>query len=332
MYIIKYNPMYNVYNQTKQSNEVIKQSNQAKQTGKAVRYEGNQAMNYVKRKAYAKINLGLDVLRRRKDGYHEVKMIMQTVDIWDQLVFTEKREAGIELSVDGADLPVGEDNMIYKAAKLVLKEAGIDAGVAISLKKNIPIAAGMAGGSTDAAAVFHGLNELFSLSMGMEDMMRLGVKIGADVPYCIMGGTALSEGIGEILTPLPAPPECILVIAKPDISVSTRFVYENLHADTLAEHPDIDGMVEAIRQGSLDGITARMGNVLETVTIGAYPVIDKLKCLMKTEGALGALMSGSGPTVFGIFTDRSSAGRAAEQIRLQQLAKQVFVTGFYGAG
>lgn len=298
--------MYNVYNQT----------------------EGNNAMNYVERKAYAKINLGLDVIRRREDGYHEVKMIMQTVDIWDRLTFTRKSEAGIELSVGGVDLPVGEDNLIYKAARLVLAQAGIDGGVAISLQKNIPIAAGMAGGSTDAAAVFHGLNELFSLSMSMEDMMKLGVKIGADVPYCIMGGTALSEGIGEILTPLPAPPECILVIAKPDINVSTKFVYENLHADRLTKHPDIDGMAEAIRQGSLDGITKRMGNVLETVTVGEYPIIDKIKGLMRAKGAVNALMSGSGPTVFGIFTDRSLALMAAEQIRIKELAKQIFVTGF----
>jgi len=298
--------MYNVYNQT----------------------EGNNAMNYVERKAYAKINLGLDVIRRREDGYHEVKMIMQTVDIWDRLTFTRKSEAGIELSVGGVDLPVGEDNLIYKAARLVLAQAGIDAGVAISLQKNIPIAAGMAGGSTDAAAVFHGLNELFSLSMSMEDMMKLGVKIGADVPYCIMGGTALSQGIGEILTPLPAPPECILVIAKPDINVSTKFVYENLHADRLTKHPDIDGMAEAIRQGSLDGITKRMGNVLETVTVGEYPIIDKIKGLMRAEGAVNALMSGSGPTVFGIFTDRGLALMAAEQIRIKELAKQIFVTGF----
>lgn len=285
--------------------------------------------NHVERKAYAKINLGLDVLRRRQDGYHEVKMIMQTVDIWDRLTFTEKREPGIELLVGGVDLPVGEDNLIYKAVKLILTETGTDAGVIISLQKNIPIAAGMAGGSTDAAAVFHGLNELFSLSMSMEDMMRLGVKIGADVPYCIMGGTALSEGIGEILTPLPAPPECILVIAKPDINVSTKFVYENLHADRLTEHPDIDGMVEAIRQGSLGGITERMGNVLETVTIGEYPIIDKMKGVMKAEGAANALMSGSGPTVFGIFTNQDCARRAAEQIRVKELAKQIFVTGFY---
>lgn len=159
--------------------------------------------------------------------------------------------------------------------------------------------------------------------------MRLGVKIGADVPYCIMGGTALSEGIGEILTPLPAPPECILVIAKPDINVSTKFVYENLHADRLTEHPDIDGMVEAIRQGSLGGITERMGNVLETVTIGEYPIIDKMKGVMKAEGAANALMSGSGPTVFGIFTNQDCARRAAEQIRVKELAKQIFVTGFY---
>lgn len=291
-----------------------------------------KTMNFVERKAYAKINLGLDVLRRREDGYHEVKMIMQTVDIWDRLTFCEGSEPGIELSVNDAALPAGKDNLIYRAAELLIKEENIRQGVKITLEKNIPVAAGMAGGSTDAAAVFHGLNELFDLSMSLEDMKKLGVKIGADVPYCIMGGTALSEGIGEILTPLGTPPSCILVVAKPDIDVSTKFVYENLHADKLKRHPDIDGMTKAIKDGDLSGIAKRMENVLETVTIRKYPVIDQIKEQMKTEGAVNALMSGSGPTVFGIFTERKAAQSAADKIRRQGLAKQVFVTGFYNAG
>lgn len=291
-----------------------------------------KTMNFVERKAYAKINLGLDVLRRREDGYHEVKMIMQTIDIWDRLTFCEGSEPGIELSVNDAALPAGKDNLIYRAAELLIKEKNIRQGVKITLEKNIPVAAGMAGGSTDAAAVFHGLNELFDLSMSLEDMKKLGVKIGADVPYCIMGGTALSEGIGEILTLLPAPPSCILVVAKPDIDVSTKFVYENLHADKLKRHPDIDGMAEAIKNGDLSGIAKRMENVLETVTIREYPVIDQIKEQMKTEGAANALMSGSGPTVFGIFAERKAAQSAADKIRRQGLAKQVFVTGFYNAG
>lgn len=280
----------------------------------------------MERKAYAKINLGLDVLRRRADGYHEVKMVMQTVDLWDRLTFAKKNQPGIELSVGDAALPDGKDNLICRAAELVMKEKKIEQGVKITLDKNIPIAAGMAGGSTDAAAVFHGLNELFGLSMDMEEMKRLGVKIGADVPYCIMGGTALSEGIGEILTSLPAPPQCVLVVAKPDINVSTRFVYENLHVDRLADHPDIDGMVQAIKEKSLEGIVSRLGNVLETVTTREYPVIEEIKNKMKENGAAGALMSGSGPTVFGIFTEQDPAQAAAGLIRKSGLADQVFVT------
>lgn len=286
-------------------------------------------MDCITRMAYAKINLGLDVLRRREDGYHEVKMIMQTVDIRDVLTFKKSEKKGITLTVSREELPASKDNLVYRAAKLVMEQYDIKEGVEISLEKKIPIAAGMAGGSTDAAAVFHGLNELFSLGMTTEEMQKLGVRIGADVPYCIIGGTALSEGIGEILSPLPAPPQCILLVAKPEIDVSTKFVYENLHANELQVHPDIDGMIEAIRKKDLSGITERMGNVLETVTVKAYPVIEELKELMKSCGAKNALMSGSGPTVFGIFTERSEAEKAKEQIRERKLAKEVFVTGFW---
>lgn len=290
-----------------------------------------KTMDFVERRAYAKINLGLDVIRRREDGYHEVKMIMQTVNIWDRLTFCASSEPGIELAVGGAALPSGKDNLIYRAAELLIKEKNIRQGVKITLEKNIPVAAGMAGGSTDAAAVFHGLNELFSLSMSIEELKKLGVRIGADVPYCIMGGTALSEGIGEILTPLPAPPPCVLLVAKPDIDVSTKFVYEHLHADKLEVHPDIDGMIIAIKNGDLSGITERMENVLETVTIREYPVIDQIKKQMKAKGAANALMSGSGPTVFGIFTEKEAAQSAADEIYGRGLARQVFVTGFYNA-
>lgn len=286
-------------------------------------------MEQIVRKAYAKINLGLDVLRRREDGYHEVKMIMQTIGLCDTLTFRKKAEPGIVLKIDRAGLDAGKDNLIYRAAEKLFAEAGISPGVEILLEKRIPIAAGMAGGSTDAAAALLGLNDLFELGYSLEQLQALGVKLGADIPYCLMGGTALSEGIGEILTKLPAPPPCVLVVAKPDIDVSTRFVYENLHADALMYHPDIDGMKSAIRSGSLKGITERMGNVLETVTAQEYPVIDGIKELMKTAGAENALMSGSGPTVFGIFTEEEDAVRAAEQIRERGLAGQVFVTEFH---
>ena len=207
-------------------------------------------MNTIIKKAYAKINLGLDVLRRRDDGYHEVKMVMQTIDLYDVLTFRKRKEKGIIVTTDKRELPGDENNLVYKAAKLLLETYPInddssEQGVEITLQKNIPMAAGMAGGSTDAAAVFRGINELFTLGLSVEDMCRIGVKIGADVPYCIKGGTALSEGIGEVLTTLPDIPDCFLLIAKPDIDVSTKFVYENLHANSLTDHPDIDGMTEA---------------------------------------------------------------------------------------
>ena len=281
----------------------------------------------ITRKAYAKINLGLDVVRRLPNGYHEVRMIMQNVGIYDVLTF-EKAEAGITLQVDHQELPADGSNLIWKAAKLLLDTAGIQGGVRITLEKHIPIAAGMAGGSTDAAAAFLGINELYEIGYDIEQLKALGVKIGADVPYCIQGGTALAEGIGEILSELPAPPACYLVIAKPDINVSTKFVYENLRANELTYHPDIDGMIKALEMGDLKGITDRLGNVLETVTVPAYPIIEEIKTVMRREDAEEALMSGSGPTVFGIFTEKEKAEAAAQRVRDAELAKQVFVTTF----
>ncbi len=280
-------------------------------------------------RAYAKINIGLDVLRRRADGYHEVKMIMQTVDIYDELVLERRKQPGIELRMDNSELPSGGDNLICRAADLLFREKEITGGVNISLTKRIPIAAGMAGGSADAAAALRGVNELFDLGYSLKELQALGVGLGADIPYCLAGGTMLSEGIGEILTPLPAPPAAHLVIAKPDINVSTAFVYGNLHADRLAWHPDIDGMIAALQKGDLDGITGRLGNVLETVTVKAHPVIEQIKELLRKQGAENALMSGSGPTVFGIFKEKETAARAAEAVERGRLAKQIFVTTFY---
>jgi 4-diphosphocytidyl-2-C-methyl-D-erythritol kinase len=280
-------------------------------------------------RAYAKINIGLDVLRRRADGYHEVKMIMQTVDIYDELVLERRKEPGIELRMDNSELPSGGDNLICRAADLLFREKKITEGVNISLTKRIPIAAGMAGGSADAAAALRGVNELFDLGYSLKELQALGVGLGADIPYCLAGGTMLSEGIGEILTPLPAPPAAHLVIAKPDINVSTAFVYGNLHADRLAWHPDIDGMIVALQKGDLDGITDRLGNVLETVTVKAHPVIEQIRELLRKQGAENALMSGSGPTVFGIFKEKETAARAAEAVERGRLAKQIFVTTFY---
>lgn len=285
-------------------------------------------------KAYGKINLGLDVLRRRDDGYHEVRMIMQTVGIYDRIDLIYKETPGITVETNLYYLPDNENNLVYKAAKLLMDEFHVQKGVHIRLRKYIPVAAGMAGGSSDAAAVLFGVNKMFSLGLTTEQLMDRGVKIGADVPYCVMRGTALSEGIGEILTPLPVPPQCQVLIAKPGISVSTKFVYENLHANELRpeQHPDIDGMMEAIKQKDLYGIADRFGNVLENVTIPAYPVIQEIKDLMLEQGAIGALMSGSGPTVFGLFTNPKVAAKAHEEMRFgagAELAKQVYLTNFY---
>lgn len=286
-------------------------------------------MDHITRKAYAKINIGLDVLRRRADGYHEVRMIMQTIDLCDDLCIERTAQPGIRLRTDSTELPVDGNNLICKAADLLFREKGIREGVQITLTKRIPVAAGMAGGSADAAAAMRGLNELFEMGYSISELQRLGVKLGADIPYCLTGGTMLSEGIGEILSPLPAPPECFLVVAKPDINVSTAFVYGNLHVETLTYHPDIDGIITALREHDLRGITDRLGNVLETVTVREYPVIEELKELMRREGAENALMSGSGPTVFGIYRRRETAQEAAGAVAGSGLAAQIHVTTFH---
>ena len=276
--------------------------------------------------AYGKVNLGLDVLRRRPDGYHEVKMIMQTVKLHDTLTFETVDEDVIVLSTNADELPVNEDNLVYKACRMLKQEYQITRGIRVFLQKELPVAAGMAGGSADAAAALIGMNKIFDLQIPKHKLMEYGVKLGADVPYCIMKGTALSEGIGEKLTALAPMPDCYILLAKPPIAVSTKMVYENLHANELEKHPDIDGMMIALEEQSLQGITERMENVLETVR---YPVIAEIKACMKECGAMNSLMSGSGPTVFGIFTEKEKAEKAADAIRSRKLAKQVFVTQPY---
>ena len=287
----------------------------------------NRDANTLTRKAYAKINLGLDVVGRLENGYHQVRMIMQAVGLYDVLTF-RAAESGILITTDSGELPTGEDNLIHKAARLLMETYGVEAGVEIHLEKHIPIAAGMAGGSTDAAATLQGLNDLFALRLSQEQLRQLGVRIGADVPYCIMGGTALAEGIGELLTPLPPAPQCTLLIAKPDIQVSTKYVYEHLDAGETWPHPDIDGMRSAIENGDLVGITGRLGNVLETVTIEAYPVIAQIKREMLSCGAMGSLMSGSGPTVFGIYDSEEQARTARDYLKKKGLTKELYVTEF----
>ncbi len=281
--------------------------------------------------AMAKVNLGLDVIRRLENGYHQVKMIMQTIDLYDELTF-EKAETGIQLHIDGADLPADESNLVWRTAGMIMEEYDIRGGVRIVLRKRIPMAAGLAGGSTDAAAVFHGMNRLFSLGMEKEQMQRLGVLIGADVPFCLVGGTMLSEGIGEKLTPVPGRARAFLVIAKPDISVSTKYVYENLHVETITHHPDIDSVEAALRAGDMEQMGRCMENILETVTEKKYPVITEIKAQLKSLGAVTALMSGSGPSVFGMFRTKEQAEAACLAMKEQGAAKELFVAGFTDSG
>lgn len=277
-------------------------------------------------KAYAKVNLVLDVLRKREDGYHELRMIMQTVDYCDILEIEKKEEPGIDMTCDVPGLATDESNLVCKAAKKMMDAFPITGGVKIYLSKKIPMAAGMAGGSADAAAVLNGMNELFALNASKESLCELGVTIGADVPFCVMGGTVLCEGIGEVMTKLLPMPSCHMLVIKPDFDVSTGFVYGNLAANSLPYHPDVDGMVSAIEEGDLVKMSGCMGNVLETVTERAYPVIGEIKAFMRGQGALNALMSGSGPSIFGIFTNKEAAESCGELLKTKYPEAQIFVT------
>lgn len=285
-------------------------------------------MDKIQLKALAKINLGLDVQRRREDGYHEVKMIMQTISLGDELELRKERQPGVQVMTNLHYLPTNENNLVYQAAQLLMKEFHIENGISIRLEKRIPVAAGMAGGSSDAAAVLWGMNQMYGLGLSRRDLMERGVRLGADVPYCVLRGTALAEGIGERLKTLPPMPRCYILLAKPGISVSTRFVYENLHANDLQpeQHPDVDAMIGALKEKDLKILVSRMGNVLELVTIPAHPVIEEIKKCMVEAGALGAMMSGSGPAVFGVFEDQAKARKAYHAMRAGRLAKQVYLT------
>lgn len=286
-------------------------------------------MDKLELKALAKINLGLDVLGRRENGYHDVRMVMQTIYLYDDVILEKTKEPGIHLETNLPYLPVDENNIAYKAARILMDEFDIQTGMNIRLRKFIPVSAGMAGGSTNAAAVLFGMNRMFDLQLSEQQLKDRGVKLGADVPYCIMRGTVLAEGIGEILTPLSPMPKCYVLIAKPGISVSTKTVYEKFDALTEVPHPDIDGLIQGLDGGDLRRVAASMGNVLEGVTIGEYPVIEEIKNVMKQEGALNAMMSGSGPTVFGIFADRRTAKKACYVIREKKLARQIYLTNIH---
>lgn len=286
-------------------------------------------MDRIELKALGKINLGLDVLGRRENGYHDVRMVMQTLYLYDHVTLIKKEEPGIEIESNLYFLPKDSNNIAWKAANLLMEEFKIPGGIKIILKKFIPVSAGMAGGSSNAAAVLFGMNKIYNLGLSQKELMDRGVRLGADVPYCIMRGTVLAEGIGEILSPLPPMPKCQILIAKPPVSVSTKAVYEAIDAKEIEEHPDIDGILEGLQNQNLDKIAASMGNVLEKVTIEMHPEIAQIKECMLANGAVGAMMSGSGPTVFGIFRDRESVEKAYEKVREQGVARQVYVAGVH---
>lgn len=275
-------------------------------------------------KAPAKINLTLDIINKRPDGYHEVEMIMQTLELFD--VITIKKEVNQSSSLleatdntvvtsNHSSLLCDKSNLVYKAADLLRNEFHFTEQLFIHIEKNIPIAAGMAGGSTDCASTLLGINQLLDLGLSIEDLQQRGVTLGADVPYCIVQGTALAKGIGEILTPLPNAPDCFCVVVTPTISVSTKWVYENFHLETIQEHPNTISMIQGIRENNNLAVISQLGNVLETVTIPAYPIIDSLKKTLIEQGADNALMSGSGPTVFGLFTSQQDAKHAYQHCK-----------------
>ena len=272
-------------------------------------------MDRVYEKAYGKINLSLDVLGRRANGYHDVSMVMQTVDLYDVITLRKlSYRDGIILTTDVDNIPLDEGNIVYKAIKLVKEEYGIDIGVSADIKKRLPVAAGMGGGSADSAAALRGMNTLFELGLKSERLEELGVRLGADVPFLIKGGIALAEGIGEKLTALPAFPECSLVIVKPNVSVSTKEVYEAFDSLTEVVHPDIKKLTGSLGKEDLRYIVKLLGNVLEDVTIKKHGIIDEIKRSLLENGAVFSMMTGSGPTVFGIFENEEKAVMVGERL------------------
>lgn len=279
-------------------------------------------------KAMAKINLGLDILGKRPDGYHEIRTVMQTIQMYDVLELHQKKAPGIRLTTNLPYIPTDARNLVYQAADLLMKEFHVTDGLEVRLEKSIPVAAGMAGGSSDAAAALVGVNRLFRLGLSKQQLMERAVQIGADVPFCVMRGTALAEGIGEKLTRLPAAPPMYILIGKPGVSVSTKQAYGSLKLEELV-HPDMDGVLEAIRQRDLYQMAPKLGNVFEPGICAIYPVIREIEDLMEKGGALKAMMSGSGPTVFGIFDDPGMLRQTADTLRKSHLAKTVFATEVY---
>lgn len=286
-------------------------------------------MEFIKIDAYAKINLSLDVLHKREDNYHELSMIMQTIDLHDELRI-QKIDEGIKLYVKGADLGENEKNLAYKAARLFLEEYHIKSGVEMELIKNIPMEAGLAGGSSDAAAVLKGLNLLFDTKVSTNELMDLGLRLGADVPYCILGGTYLAQGIGEKLTKLPDMGQLAILLIKPDFGISTKEVYTGLDLCNISpkERPDNELLIKALQAGDMHTLAANMKNVLETGIGGKREKIEAIKRRLVDGGAIGAMMSGSGSAVFGLFDDIQSLQDTYDAIVMDKTIglEQIYIT------
>jgi len=287
---------------------------QAKETAEAIKIY-----------ARAKINLSLDVVGKRADGYHELQMIMQQVDLYDE-VDIRKTESGISLRTDCDFVPDDDRNIAYQAARLLIERYRLNGGVAIDIKKNIPVAAGLAGGSADAAAVLQGMNRLWKLELSQQELMQIGLELGTDVPFCILGGAALAEGIGEKLTPIQGIDHWVL-LCKPNIGVSTKEVYRNLDWEAIQEHPDTPRLLKAVEEGNIYEVAGGLCNVLETVTMRMHPIVKDIKTKMMEYGALGSLMSGSGPTVFGLYKDYTKAKSA--YLKLRRIYKQTYLVKTY---
>ncbi len=274
-------------------------------------------------KSYAKINLTLDVVAKREDGYHDVEMIMQTLNLYD-IIIVDKMQDGIAVSSNRKYIPTDENNIAHKAAKMFFDKAGISGGASIRLHKNIPVSAGLAGGSGNGGAVLCALNALYEYPLSYVELLDLGAKLGADVAFCIEGGTQLCRGIGEIMTPVLGMKPIAVLLVKPHISVSTPLIYKKLDEHEIVKRPDTNGMINAIENGNIHKISSYLYNVMEPVTEAMHPQIKGIKEKMISDGAVGAIMSGSGPTVFGLFEDEKKAKKSADSFYKQ--FSEVYIT------
>ncbi|MDE6357759.1 MAG: 4-(cytidine 5'-diphospho)-2-C-methyl-D-erythritol kinase [Eubacteriales bacterium] len=283
-------------------------------------------MEQVKLFARAKINPALDVIERLDNGYHNLKMILQTINILDTITIYKSKTPEINLKTNIFWLPTDERNLVYKTAQYLKSTYNIKEGINIVLNKNIPISAGLAGGSTDCAATLIGIRNLFKLPVSNDELFKIGKELGADVPFCLLRGTALAEGIGEKLTPIHYFPYCYIVVVKPIVSVSTASIFSSLELDKIKERPDIEKIIYYLEKQDLKNICDNFCNVLETVTIAKYPIIGKIKEIMIEKGALGSLMSGSGSSVFGIYTSKKKAILTIKELKYKYNIKDVFLT------